>query len=332
LLRRCYHLPRPAAGFGKVVVSRNVPSLHRLARAAALLLALLSPACGRREPPPPRVAASIFPLYDIVRRVAGSRLEVDLVLPPGHTTHSFDPKPRDVAKLADAQIVFAVGLGLDAWVADMAKNAGAGDGRVFNVGPLVDPILVPERVVRLAEGEGDDTHGPGAESPIDPHFWLDPVRAARATDVVVAALQKLDPEEGPFYRNRGDDLKRSLDTLHGRIGRRSSSWTHRTLVTFHGSLYYYADRYRLEVAAVVEPVPGREPTARYMADVLDVIRKASVVALFSEPQLDPRAARAIATEAGLPLYEIDPVGGSPGVDTYETVLEHVTDVLDKALR
>ena len=305
-------------------------SLHCLARVAALLLPLQAPACGPREAPPPRVAASIFPLYDLVRRVAGKRLEVDLILPPGHTTHSFDPKPQDVAKLADAQIIFAVGLGLDGWVAEMAKNAGAGKARVFDVGPLVDPILVPERVVRLAEG--GDGHGRGAESPIDAHFWLDPLRAARATDVIVAALQKLDPGEAPFYRIRGDDLKRSLDALHQRIGRRSGAWAHRTLVTFHGSMYYYADRYRLEVAAVVEPVPGREPTARYMVDVLDVIRKAGVVALFSEPQLDPRAARAIAGEAGLPLYEIDPVGGSPEVDTYEKVLEQVTDVLDKALR
>lgn len=313
-------------------MSRNVLFLHRLARAAALLLPLLSPACGSRKPPPPRVAASIFPLYDIVRRVAGRRLEVDLVLPPGHTTHSFDPRPQDVAKLANAQIVFAVGLGLDGWVAEMAKNAGAGKGKVFDVGPLVDPILVPERVVRLAEGEAADAQGRGGEGPIDPHFWLDPVRAERATDVVVAALQQLDPEEAPFYRTRGDDLKRSLEDLHLRIGRRSGAWTHRRLVTFHGSLYYYADRYRLEVAAVVEPVPGREPTARYMADLLDAIRKAGVVALFSEPQLDPRAARAIAGEAGLPLYEIDPVGGSTGTDTYEKLLDQVTDVLDKALR
>src|SRR5260221_113667 len=94
-------------------------------------------------------------------------------------------------------------------------------------------------------------------------------------------------------------------------------------------MYYYADRYRLEVAAVVEPVPGREPTARYMANVLDAIRKAGVVALFSEPQLDSRAARAIPGEAGLPLYEIDPVGGSPGVATYAKVLDQVSDVLGR---
>ena len=257
---------------------------------------------------------------------------MDLVLPPGHTTHHFDPRPQDVAKLADAQIVFAVGLGLDGWVAEMAKNAGAGKGKVFDVGPLVDPILVPEQVVRLAAREGAEGPGRGAESPIDPHFWLDPVRAARAIDVIVTALQKLDPGEAPFYRIRGDEVKRSLEELHLRIGRRSGAWTHRKLVTFHGSMYYYADRYRLEVAAVVEPVPGREPTARYMADLLDAIRKAGVVALFSEPQLDPRAARAIAGEAGLPLYEIDPVGGSTGTDTYEKLLDQVTDVLDKALR
>src|SRR5207245_11111884 len=113
----------------------------------------------------PRGAAAIFPLYDIARRVAGDRLKVDLVLPPGHTTHYYDPKPQDVAKLADAEIVFAVGLGLDGWVAEMAKNAGAGPARVFEVAPLVEPILAPEHVVRLVAADAPP-HVPAGPRPL----------------------------------------------------------------------------------------------------------------------------------------------------------------------
>jgi zinc transport system substrate-binding protein len=302
---------------------------HAIVPAGAILLAL-GAGCAPREPPPPRVAASIFPLYDVARRVAGDRLKVDLVLPPGHDAHSFDPKPQDVARLADAQVVFAVGLGLDGWVADMAKNAGTGRSRIFEVGPLVDPILVPEAVLRLTEGEGASP-GP-RDAPIDPHFWLDPVRMARATDVIVEALQKIDPEEAPFYRTRGDEVKRSLEELHQHTARRSGAWVHRTIVTFHGSLFYYAARYGLTIPAVVEPVPGQEPTARTMTRVLEVIRSAGVVALFSEPQYDPRAARTIAGEAGLSVHVLDPVGGTAGVDRYENLIDELTTVLDRALR
>lgn len=303
--------------------------------AGALVLAVALTACGRPQSEGLRVAVTIFPLYDVTRRVAGERVRVDLVLPPGHTTHFYDPRPQDLAKLADAQIVFAVGLGLDGWVGEMAKNAGAGRARVFDVGPLVDPILVPEEVLRLDEGEpAGRREKPEREphGPIDPHFWLDPVRMQRATDVVVEALQMLDPNEAPFHRSRGDEVRRSLLELHQGIAWRAASWRHRKLVTFHGSLHYYAERYGLEVVAVVEPVPGREPSARTMARVLETLRKEGVPALFSEPQFDPRAARAIATEAGLPLHEIDPVGGGPGVDSYEKLLGQVTQVLEQALR
>jgi zinc transport system substrate-binding protein len=314
-------------------VSRSSPVL--VPPAGALLLAIVLTACVRPPSEGPRVAASIFPIYDLTRRVAGERLRVDLVLPPGHTTHFYDPRPQDVAKLAEARIVFAVGLGLDGWVGEMAKNAGGGRARVSDVGPLVDPILVPEEALRAAQGEAAAGAGEGGlepHGPIDPHFWLDPVRMQRATDVIVEALQMLHPEEAPFYRTRGDEVNRSLLELHHATARRAASWRRRKLVTFHGSLFYYADRYGLEVAGVVEPVPGREPSARAMARVLEAVRKEGVPALFSEPQLDPRAARAIAAEAGLPLYEIDPVGGGPGVDSYEKLLGQVTQVLEKALK
>jgi zinc transport system substrate-binding protein len=286
-------------------------SSGRLA-AAAVVAAAMTVSCSRAEPDRRCVAASIFPLYDIVRRVGGDRLRVELVLPPGRTTHYYDPSPKDIARLSSASLVFAVGLGLDSWLAPIAESTGAGKGRVFDLGPLVDPTLGPN----------------GA---IDPHFWLDPIRMKRVVDLVADACRTLDPEGGPGYAVRGEDLKASLQKLHTELARRSERWHGRSIVTFHGSLYYFADRYGFEVAGVVEPVVGRDPTAREIADLVTMVRQKNASALFSEPQLDRRAAEVIARETGLPLFQVDPVGGSPGLVTYEALLRQVGDALDRAV-
>ena len=269
--------------------------------------------CGGSEKPAQGVAVTVFPLYDVVRRVAGDRVPVHLVLPPGHDHHSFDPRPQDVAALAQAGIIFGVGLGLDDWVQAIARRAGTGEATVFEVGPLLDPILV-------TDGQA-----------VDPHFWLDPVRMQQAVDVIVGALTNLDAEEGPLYRQRGEEVKQSLHELHREIARRASGWTKRSIVTFHGSMRYFAERYKLDVVAVVQPVPGQEPTPRHLAEVVAVL-KTTGAALLSEPQLDPRPAQVLAAEAGVHVFEVDPQGGSPATDTYEKLMRQIADVLDEALR
>ena len=82
----------------------------------------------------------------------------------------------------------------------------------------------------------------------------------------------------------------------------------------------------------VEPFPGREPTPRYLEEVLGAIRGSSAVALFSEPQLDPRPARVIAQQASVPLFELDPIGGTGATTSYEALLRGNADVLERALR
>ena len=167
---------------------------------------------------------------------------------------------------------------------------------------------------------------------LDPHFWLDPLRAAKTIPKIVEAFGKLAPAAQKGFETRGGEVKAALEALHKSIETKSKAWTKRSIVTFHGSFGYYADRYDLDIAAVVEPFPGREPTPRYVEDVLAAIRASSAAALFSEPQLDARPARIISEHAGVPLHEIDPVGGGRGVDTYERLLEHDTDVFERALR
>jgi zinc transport system substrate-binding protein len=304
-----------------VAATRNVTG--RLVTLAVVLataaLHVSCAGCARRSLERPRVAVTVFPLYDITERLAQDRLDVHLILPPGLDVHSYEPRPRDVAALADSSLIFAVGLGLDAWAQDLARSAGAGEARVFEMGPLMDPILAPAGLIR-------------SEPLIDAHFWLDPIRAQRAVDVIVEALGSLDPSGAPFYRGRGVEMKRSFQDVHEEIADRASRWTKRRIVTLHGSMFYFASRYDLEVVGVVEPVPGQEPTARHLAELIEVLREPEPAVLFSEPQLDDVLVRALAREADVPAHPIDPMGGRPGTDGYEKLMRRMLLVMNEELR
>jgi ABC-type Zn uptake system ZnuABC Zn-binding protein ZnuA len=183
----------------------------------------------------------------------------------------------------------------------------------------MDPILAPPGLIR-------------PEPLIDPHFWTDPLRAVRAVDVIVDALGSLDPESAPFYRERGDAVKRSLLALHEEVARQAQTWPRRRLVTFHGSLFYFASRYGLEVVGVVQPVPGVEPTAQHMAALVEELHGEQPAALFSEPQMDAQLARALAREAGVKVHEVDPMGGGPQATSYEALVRGIARAMDGALR
>src|SRR5689334_16060847 len=107
--------------------------MHR-ALVALIALALLS--CHRDAATSrPRIAVSIFPLYDIARRVAGDRLDVVLVLPPGRSEHSYDPTPREMARVAGARLGVSVGLDMDTWLERIVRGAAGEHVTFLELGP-----------------------------------------------------------------------------------------------------------------------------------------------------------------------------------------------------
>jgi zinc transport system substrate-binding protein len=304
-------------GRGTTVRLRHLAAA--VAAGSVVALSFAPSACTRHTPARLQVAATVFPLYDLARRVADDRLDVHLILAPGLDPHDYEPRPKDVAGLADASLIFAVGLGLDPWAQGLARSAGAGEARVFELGPLMDPILAPPGLIR-------------PEPLIDPHFWTDPVRAQRAVGVIVEALSGLDPEGGPFYRERGGTLKREVQALHADVSRQAETWSRRRIVTFHGSLFYFAARYGLQVAGVVQPVPGTEPTAQHMAAIVAELRGPPGAALFTEPQMSAQLAEALAREAAVGVHVVDPLGGGPGASSYEELVRGIARAMGEALR
>lgn len=304
-------------------------------RALVILFALLAVSCGKKAGGggKPKVAVSIFPLYDVTRRIAGDRLDVALVLPPGKSEHGYDPTPKEIAALEDTKLGLAIGLDMDTWVENILKSA-ASDAKVVHLGEKVKTIPIAHEHVGEFEahgGGGPDEKDEEVGAP-DPHIWLDPQRMSQMADQIAAELTTLDPGGKDTFAKNLADVKASLAKLDDTLAARAKAWTKRVIVTFHGSMTYYADRYGLTIAAVVEPLAGKEPTPAYISAVIAAIKDGKAAALYSEPQFDPAPAQTIAHEAGVPLGELDPVGGVSGRDSYEALLTWNTDNLEKLLK
>jgi zinc transport system substrate-binding protein len=259
-----------------------------------------------------RVAVSIFPLYDLARRVAGPDADVSLLLPPGKSEHHFDPTPKEVELAATSKLGVMVGLGLDPWMEKLMKDA-APTARLVKLGDRVPTLQVRDNPLgdeeaHAEEPEDDHDHEKGAT---DPHCWLDPQRARTMAKEIGDALAAVDPPHAAAYRERANQLGTTLEALDKEIEARTKTWQRKDFVTFHGSFGYYADRYKLQIVAVIEPFPGSTPTGKYIEAVRQVVEKKKVPGLFSEPQLDPRPAKILADELKVPLGVLDPVGGAP---------------------
>jgi zinc transport system substrate-binding protein len=314
---------RPAAG--RVTPPPHPRPAHRFRpRAGAwlplLLLALLLP--GPRAWAAVPVTVSIHPLALLVAEVGGDAVEVRTLLAPGASPHGFEPRPSQVRDLARAHLLVTVGAGLDPW-ADRLHEAVAADVPWLELAdhvPLV-PFREPDHddhdheADHAEDHDGPaDPHGHGhGHGAGDPHFWLDPVRVRdHAVPAIVAALSAAAPGEAAGFAARGAAFRERLGVLDRELAEGLAPVAGRAFVAFHSAFTYFAARYGLRQVGVVEPIPGREPSARWMRDVVQAARDGGARAVLIEPQFNPRVARNLARQFDGRVITVDPIGDPSG--------------------
>lgn len=301
---------------------------HR--RRAALLLAasLAVAACGTggtTDPDagagPPLVVVTTTILGDVVANVAGDDATVEVLMPLGADPHEFEASAQQAALLRDADLVVANGLGLEEGLLDTLEAAEADGVRVFEIGPLLDPLPYAGPDVHDEDeetAEGDD-HEEGTdhahENGLDAHVWMDPVRMARAVDLVAV---ELDQVAGGDVLPRAAAYRAELEALHEEIESMIDTIPpgDRTLVTNHFALGYYADRYGLEMLGTVIPAASTqaETSAAEFAGLVDLIRREGVPAIFASTTEPTALAESIAAEVGREVRVIELYTGSLGED------------------
>lgn len=285
-----------------------------------------------------KVGATIFPLYDLTRQVAGDDFEVVLMLPPGASPHTFDPQPSLLKNLRGAETVFAIGNGLDDWAESIAESVEASFVVVDQGIALRETTEAEhddheeghEHVDDHDEEREEDSHGHD-HGPIDPHYWLAIHNAEQIVMNIGAELSELDPENAADYEARAQAYVAELEALEAELKADVAGLAQREVISLHDAWYYFADEFGLNIVGTFEPSAGQNPTPQYLASLEEKAKEYRVSAIFVEPQLSTSSITAFANDHDLELVVLDPLGGVEGRDSYIALMRYNVAQLQSTL-
>lgn len=266
-----------------------------------------------------KIIATLFPQYDFVRRIAGERGEVRLLLPPGAESHSFEPTPADIRDIADADVFIYTGKHMEPWAERLARSSTAEHAVVVDA----------SRGINIHESDSDDDgdsdsdsdheahaeheHSDGHDHSSDPHIWLDPVMAGMMADNIGRALAEKDVENAAFYLANARELGADIDKLNDDIAERIAGLPKRLLVFGDRFAFsWFFTRYGLEWASPYKScTAGSEPGLRAVIDAIALTKREGIKYIYVEDMTTSRMAEVISKESGAGILRVDSLHNPP---------------------
>ncbi|MGM0366014.1 MAG: metal ABC transporter substrate-binding protein [Actinomycetota bacterium] len=282
--------------------------------ALVLVIALgVNSSCMPRssESGPASVVATIYPLYDMAKQVAGSRLELAYLMNPGESPHTFELTPERIKRLEGAGVALKVGLGLDDWLDPAISSLGA-EVEIYEV----------HSGVRFVDENGLP----------NPHIWLSLENAKVIVENIHAVLSQNYPQHNDYFAENKERYINEINNLEIEFKKEAEDFGKKEFIAFHDAWIYLAEELGIEQVMSVEPFPGKEPTPEYIIELQKAIEEYDIEIIFIEPQLSAQTVNFLAQDMGLEVRVLDPLGGTEGRDTYLKLMSYnfgqLKDVLD----
>jgi ABC-type Zn uptake system ZnuABC Zn-binding protein ZnuA len=256
---------------------------------------------------------------------------------PALDPHAFEPTPKDVAKIADSNVLIVNGAGLEQWLANILESAG-GQRLVIEASSGLSPTRrSDEEIVCAPPGQAsDDQHAQEG----DPHFWLDPMLVIRYVENIRDGFIQADPQGKESYEDNAAAYLARLEELDAWIAAQVATIPpeRRLLVTNHESLGYFADRYGFKLIGAILPSFSTvaSPSAGDLARLADCIETSGTPAIFLETGANPQLAEQLAQETGIRVvaelysHSITPAGGN--APDYISMMKYNTQAIVDALK
>lgn len=327
---------------------------------------LVFPAWGHADTKKQHILASTFPVFQMVRQVTQGRdgVKVDIMLPSRMgCPHDYALTPRDMQKLAKADILVVNGLGLEEFLGAPVRKANP-DITVIDSSQGVNETLEYKDGHGEAHQDHDTAHHDHAKadhdhdadhhdhgeshhdhhtdhhdhaedhhSGVNPHLFASPRMTARLVMNIAAELSKADPEGAAVYFKNAQAYATKMNQLADDMAALGKRLKNNRIVQPHGIFDYLARDMGLSIVAVMQ-AHGQEPSASEMMQLVKTIKNKKVGAIFTEPQYPGKTGKVLSRETGIPTAILDPVASGPDnapLTYYETIMRQNMKTLETTL-
>jgi len=295
-----------------------------------LVFSMLAISCGGSDsaattmPNRPSVVVTYSILGAVVADVVGDAADVTVLMPNGSDPHEWQPSAKDIEKLQHADLIVTNGLGLEAGLVDVLKQAQDDHVDIF----VATDHITPRRV---GEGEGtdptDEDQSVGAQ---DPHIWTDPSVMSEVVRALGEKLSSINIEISEQAAKVSEDLL----TLDHNIEKSMSALdpAQRLLITGHESLGYFARRYDFTlIGAIIPNLSSKsEASAADMTSLVEKIKTNQVQVIFTELGTSGDVADSLAKDAGVKVVEVS-THVLPDDGSYATFMMNLASTIVTAL-
>ena len=319
------------------------------------VFALISTACGDSNKPTETnnsdaitVYTTVYPLTYFTQRIGGENVQVKSIYPAGSNEHSFDPTQKDMMALADADLFFYIGLGLEGFV-DNAKKTLANEDvtMIATADAVTDEDLAVSEVheddhaeeeekseeEHTEDEEGHEDHDHGE---IDPHLWISPQLSVHLATSIKDSLIKKDPNNEEIYTKNYDALVNDLKQLDTDYKEMAEASSNKTFFVSHAAFGYLAQTYGLEQVAVAGLNSQDEPSQKELTEIVKLAKSMDIKTILFEQNVSSNLTKVIQNEIGAEALTMHNLGVLTPQDIdnnedYFTLMEQNLKTLSQAL-
>lgn len=305
------------------------------------------------------VMASFYPLKYLAEKIGGEHVSVTSLTPDGAEPHDLELSPKMVDSLSSADaVIYLAGFqsAVDEAIEQQAPKTVidvSSAAELVEAGTDANHPAEEEATEETQSGEteahdheghdhdheghdheGHDhaDHDHHHDMSADPHFWLDPVRMAKAATLVGDKLAEADSAHADTYKANAKALAEELTTLGDTLVAKTSTCKVKTFVTAHTAFGYLADRTGLTQVGISGLDPDSSPSPARLAEISQIAKEQGVTTIFTEALIDPKVAQTLADDLGITTAVLDPIESQTDASKdYAATMNSNIDALTKAL-